>query len=153
MDLEHIGTALGVLSSMMGMATKVTEREFNQALIALQKELLEIQREAVALQQQNITLTNEVNELKKRQELGSTLQYDGYVYWSKGQDEYDGPFCSSCWDDRYKLIRLTHIPGNFSGKYRYECHAHKGTVHVPRSIVANYRNPRLIPEATNDITI
>jgi len=139
METTSISSALTLLSSILGMATKVNEREFNQAIIELQKALLNIQKEAAQLQQENINLTNQLSDLKQNLIDRSALEYDGYAYWVKIERGFDGPFCSVCVDNEHKRIRLTRIPGTFSGStYRYDCHVHKKSFLIPIDVITKH---------------
>src|SRR5271157_6398630 len=62
----------------------------------------------VDAKEENEALKAEIKTLKDAQVLAASLQHDGKVYWIARGDKWDGPFCSRCWDDNGKLIRLDH---------------------------------------------
>jgi hypothetical protein len=62
----------------------------------------------VDAKEENEALKAELKALKDIQALAASLQHDGKVYWIARDDRWDGPFCSRCWDDTGKLVRLDH---------------------------------------------
>jgi len=55
----------------------------------------------------------ELKELKDKQALAASLEFDGKVYWIAKGDKWDGPFCPICWHDSANLVRLDHQRARF----------------------------------------
>ncbi len=63
---------------------------------------LELYRQMIDLQTQVFDLVEENRSLKERLSTRETLTFRANAYWA-GED---GPFCSSCWDSKFQLVRL-----------------------------------------------
>ena len=59
------------------------------------------------LQQENEKVKTENNILKKNLEIKESIFLENNAYWIKKGDKKDGAFCTCCWDDSRKLIRLS----------------------------------------------
>jgi hypothetical protein len=81
-----------------------------QSLLDFSAKALELDNENNGLRQENI-------RLKEALEFQEELTYvkEKNSYWTK--ETNDGPFCSGCWDDRKKAIRLTEYAKHV-GRYR-----------------------------------
>lgn len=81
-----------------------------------------------ALVDENLALKNENFELKKKfdrmsemKKLESELIFKDNLYYRKKEDgAEDGPFCSKCWDDEKKMIRMVRKGGTNQHFYN-EC--------------------------------
>jgi len=75
--------------------------------IELYRQILDIQAEAMRLMEKIRALENDNHELKERFRIEENLKFDNDLYWLyKENNSKDGPFCSKCWDDNKKLIRV-----------------------------------------------
>ena len=54
-------------------------------------------------------LSKENNELKEQLKTKGEFTYKNNTYWNKE----DGPYCSACFDDKKRAIRMTTNPGNY----------------------------------------
>lgn len=72
--------------------------QYKQILDAQQK-LLEIQKKLDDLETDNKRLRGEL-------EIKGELVPEGNLYWLENDGKKDGPFCTRCWDDESKTIRL-----------------------------------------------
>ena len=58
------------------------------------------------------TLKSELRLLKDEKSLADSLEHDGTAYWIRKGEKWDGPFCSPCWDETEKLVRLQDDQGS-----------------------------------------
>jgi hypothetical protein len=76
----------------------------------LLSEIIDLKHEIVDIEEKNLSLRKENNDLKKAFEIKADLEFSDNAYWMKKEGGYDGPFCTGCWDDKHKLIRVTSEP-------------------------------------------
>jgi hypothetical protein len=84
--------------------------------LELYQRFLPLMDEIIKIKEQNIELQEENTKLKKQLEIKESLIFKNNSYYigdEKG-DIKDGPFCSCCWDDNAKLIRL-HEDKRYTG--------------------------------------
>lgn len=80
--------------------------------IQLYQKILDVQSQALHLMEENIKVRQENNDFKDKFNTKQKLLYQKQMYWFIEDDEYgdqknkDGPFCTRCWDDESKTIRL-----------------------------------------------
>ena len=75
--------------------------------IELYKDILNIQAEAMDLMDQIRVLKNENYELKEKFRIKEELRFVNDLYWVINcNEEKDGPFCSRCFDEKDRLIRM-----------------------------------------------
>ena len=79
--------------------------------IDLYRQILDLQQEALELVEENPRLKNEINKLIKNAEIDKELIFKDNYYYNKGEDGQEGPYCSNCWDNERKLIRVHTIYG------------------------------------------
>jgi len=73
-----------------------------QQILDAQQKLLEMQKRIEELESENKKLKEELGVKGK-------LVPEGNLYWLENDGKRDGPFCTRCWDDEKKTIRLhTH---------------------------------------------
>ncbi len=70
------------------------------------KQILEAQKELLEMQKKIAELETECKELKEKLKTKETLIFKDNAYWSVRDGAKDGPFCSCCWDDENKTIRM-----------------------------------------------
>lgn len=87
---------MGILDTVKDVVT-LMQKVDNIELI---RRMLELQTQVVALNEENLAL-------KERLTTQEQLSFRDNFYW-RGDD---GPFCSSCWDDKAKLVRIHKTPG------------------------------------------
>lgn len=73
--------------------------ELYQQILDVQQKLLEMQKRISDLEAEN----KELNEKLKTQE---SLVFENNAYWVEKGGKKDGPYCSCCWDDDKKTIRM-----------------------------------------------
>ena len=74
------------------------------------REILEAQEKMLEMQKRIAELENENKDLMGKLETKGKLIYDKNAYWEISGDKRDGPFCSCCWDDSKKIIRMQPCP-------------------------------------------
>lgn len=90
---------MGLGSALEKMTDYVTGSKDPQLLTAV----MEVQRELIAIQEENRALRQKVIDLENIDIISSELIYRGNCYYRN----YDGPFCTKCFDDEGKLIRMS----------------------------------------------
>lgn len=70
------------------------------------KQILDAQRELLEMQKKIFDLENANLELKSKLEIKDSFVFEKNAYWLNGSDKKDGPFCSCCWDNDKKTIRM-----------------------------------------------
>jgi hypothetical protein len=74
--------------------------------IELYEKLLAIQEKSLEVQEENKTFIAEIEELKRISSISGKLQFRDNAYHLPGDD---GPYCSCCWDNEKKLVRLHEL--------------------------------------------
>ena len=70
------------------------------------RQILEVQEKLLDMQKRIIDLETENKELKQKLKTQESLVFENNAYWIKDGNTKDGPFCSCCWDDDHKTIRM-----------------------------------------------
>lgn len=73
--------------------------ELQGELLSIYEKLLEQQKKISDLEQDNKNLINKL-------ETKGVLFFENNAYWINENDKKDGPYCSCCWDDNKKTIRM-----------------------------------------------
>ncbi len=84
------------IASVLREADKI--EQFRQ-ILDVQEKLLEMQKRIADLEQENA-------QLKNKLETQENLIFERNSYWIKKGNLSDGPFCSRCWDDEKKTVRM-----------------------------------------------
>ena len=72
---------------------------------------ISIQEKDLELMAKNQELREENARLRGELKIRDSLRFHQDAYWLDEVDQAtDGPFCSKCWDDDKKLIRLVFCP-------------------------------------------
>ena len=72
------------------------------------KQILEVQKELLEMQNKINELEIENKDLKEKLKIKDNIFFENNAYWIKKEnDNKDGPFCTGCWDNNTKLIRLS----------------------------------------------
>ena len=74
--------------------------------IELYGKILDLQKDAMDIVEENRNLKEENRSLKKRIELVGKMIFERNTYWIIEGENKDGPFCSACWDDKNKKVRM-----------------------------------------------
>jgi hypothetical protein len=87
------------LKSVAGVLQEAGKIEQYRQILDAQKELLEMQKRISDLESDN-------KSLKEKLEIKDSLIFDRNAYWIEKNSKKDGPFCSCCWDDNRKTVRM-----------------------------------------------
>jgi len=93
------------IKSTASIAKKLKDPELMEQVLNLQTSVLELQHHTQRLEKEN-------EALKKQIAIKESIFQKAGVYFSKKNNEVDGPFCTRCWDVDSKLVRLRIIQGN-----------------------------------------
>src|SRR3989344_1566211 len=74
--------------------------------IELYPQILETQEKLIEMQKKIVDLESENKRLREELEIKGQLVSERNVYWIEKNGVRDGPFCTRCWDDEHKPIRL-----------------------------------------------
>lgn len=105
-----------LLKDLLGIAKAVNNFELNQKLVELQQELMQLQDE-------NRTLKDRVRELEDQRKKGEEVLWANDAYWQQKGADWDGPFCTGCFDTDGRLVRLTKLEQAFHGIATHHCPA------------------------------
>ncbi len=131
MAIEAISTALQSLHVATEFAKyfKTTDLNLEKAeqkmkVAELLSSLAELKMNLASVQEEAIEREKKISELKSMLELKGNMIWERPFYWRQveGSNEKEGPFCSSCYDNRGKLIRLQKLNHAFWGCSVTECH-------------------------------
>ncbi|NLW90994.1 MAG: hypothetical protein GXY34_05275 [Syntrophomonadaceae bacterium] len=111
-NILEILDKFGAVAKVLRQADKIDE--FNM--------ILDLQEKTMALLSENEKIKREIAELKDLSELRKKLVFKSNLYWLSDE----GPFCSHCFDEKLKLIRM-----HKNGFYR--CPVCKDVVDDPTS--------------------
>ncbi len=111
--LESVGAALGIVKTISGIAKDVNSIELTRQIIDLQGKLLDVQRTMAELQDRNVGLKEQLRQATERKDMESRLSVEYHAYWLDKDGTKDGPFCTVCWDNNKKLVRL--LPDSVMG--------------------------------------
>ncbi len=70
------------------------------------KQILEAQKDLLEMQETISKLKSENKELNEKLEIKEKLFFERNSYWVGENNKTMGPFCSCCWDDTKKTIRM-----------------------------------------------
>lgn len=71
------------------------------------EQILGVQEKLLEMQNRIFELDTENKEMKEKLKTKESLIYERNAYWIEKDDEKnDGPFCSCCWDNDKKTIRM-----------------------------------------------
>ncbi len=87
------------LKSVAGVLQEAGKIEQYRQILDAQKELLEMQKRISDLELDN-------KDLKDKLQTKDSLTFENNAYWINKDGKKDGPFCSCCWDDHNKTIRV-----------------------------------------------
>ena len=112
-DMTTISAAISSVSSgiEIAKAVKDSSNSLEQAEIKLKMaELISVLADAkvafAELQEELLERDKQIRRLKEKAELKDSMKFERPFYWKYDDDTKDGPYCSLCYDEREKLIRL-----------------------------------------------
>lgn len=81
------------------LADKLNNLELKLVIIDLKEQVLNLRDE-------NVNLKEQLSEKEKYD-----MHFKRNMYWNP--DETDGPYCSKCWDDNKKAVRLAKVNNSY----------------------------------------
>lgn len=87
------------LKSVAGVLQEAGKIEQYRQILDALRDLLELQKKISELENVN-------SELRSKLEIKENLIFEKNSYWLQNGEKKDGPFCSCCWDDDRKTIRM-----------------------------------------------
>jgi predicted RNase H-like nuclease (RuvC/YqgF family) len=66
------------------------------------KKILDLQEKVLEMQETINKLTQENSDLNEQLKTNKKLVFKNNAYW----EGLDGPYCSACWDDKKRLVRM-----------------------------------------------
>lgn len=112
--LSTIATSMQLVSRLREINKKIKNAEFSNALADLGLELATLKSELAAVIEENTSLKA---QLSAKQQIHSLVFRNGAYFKPDG----DGPFCSGCYDNAGKTIRLTPTPAGFQDLASHTC--------------------------------
>lgn len=94
------------LKTVWEIARQYDNAELNQEILELQGEVGDLQQATHDLEARNRELERRVEELREKLSFKRSLRAVGDVYISDGDGEWDGPFCTRCWDVNRHRVRF-----------------------------------------------
>lgn len=90
--------------------------------IELYRQILDIQNEALGLTEDIKVLKQENQDLKNKFKIAGELIFKDNAYYIADEQGNikSGPYCSCCWDDKKKLIRMLERDNGW-GSHIIEC--------------------------------
>lgn len=70
------------------------------------QQILGVLEKLIEMQNRILTLETENKELSESLKTQESLVFKNNAYWIEKEEKKDGPFCSCCWDDNRKTIRM-----------------------------------------------
>ncbi|NBI08079.1 hypothetical protein [Senegalia massiliensis] len=100
--------------------------------VELYRALLDVQKESLDLLEENKNLKEKIKELKDNTEISKSLIFKNNSYYKKDDIEYKEPYCSNCWDNNQKLIRM-HLRNIYPGTLTAICNTCKTSTRTGES--------------------
>lgn len=76
------------------------------ATVQAQEKIMELREVHLQLREENLELQERIKELEEQLGIKGKMTFDGSVYWLRGDDTTDGPYCQRCFDRDGIPIRL-----------------------------------------------
>ena len=70
------------------------------------QQILGVLEKLIEMQNRILTLETENKELVESLKIQESLVFENNAYWIEKDSKKDGPYCSCCWDDHKKTIRM-----------------------------------------------
>lgn len=101
------------------------------------RQILDAQKELLQMQKTIADLESDNRQLKEELKMNKSLTFENNCYWTNEDNKKDGPFCSCCWDDNKKTIRMLPC----ANKAYFECPKCRNMVQVG----ADYNQNSFVP--------
>ncbi len=104
--LSSVKTATEIAKLLKDSDLSLEKAEMKLKLADMISALADAKIELSKVQEDIFEKDKKIKELEQASEVKKNIHYDGTFYWLKDDDKKDGPFCSQCYDNQRKLIRL-----------------------------------------------
>ncbi|KYH35844.1 hypothetical protein CLTEP_02370 [Clostridium tepidiprofundi DSM 19306] len=88
--------------------------------LELNRQIIDIETKVMELIEENKEIKRCNEELREKLKIKENLEFENNMYWIKEKDKTIGPFCTRCWDNEKKLLRL-HKKDDGWGTIYMEC--------------------------------
>jgi hypothetical protein len=127
------GIELTKLARKLLKRDKINRDELLGRLSEIHEQLVNARESLSDALEDNRSLKGEVEQLKAERDLRASVIPAEGAYWTRKADsKLDGPFCTVCWDDSAKLVRIQYRGDrqhNVKGLLKtYQCPLHEGTL-------------------------
>lgn len=99
----------------MGMYEEIKDSINLNDNVELLKNFMDIQKGYLQMKGELEEANKKIKQLEEKLTLKEKLIYKDNMYYINDGDKLDGPYCSRCYDDKNKLVRM-HI-----NRYNYQC--------------------------------
>mgnify|MGYP000564845516 CR=1 FL=1 len=116
--ISSISASINILKALRSANEKIKSAEFANSLADLELQLAEMKAKIADLISQNTDLRTENQALKQKAVTAPELIFtNGHYYTAQN----DGPFCTTCYEQSQKKVRLTQVPQGFDDLAKYTC--------------------------------
>lgn len=121
--VRTVSSGIDALKKLTDLAVKTQNIELQEGILELRSQLLEIKESLLEVKEENFNLREENKGLKQKvveletQTQGKLILKESVYYTESG----DGPFCTGCFDNNQKMIRVSELSGNFRLLGKYKC--------------------------------
>jgi hypothetical protein len=114
-----IQTTLQAIMQVKDISEKWQDAQVRALLISSIDQMQDVKEGALTLREENLRLRTDLAALTEKQRLKESLVFKFDSYWlPKDGELLQGPFCTKCFDDEGKMMRLQT---NFSGRNSHAC--------------------------------
>src|SRR5208283_3210902 len=85
---------------------KFDEKAYKSALGELLDKILDAKSNIMDLQELVYEKEREIKGLKDTLKIASEMTWADPYFWQWKDEKWEGPFCATCWQDKYKPVRL-----------------------------------------------
>ena len=93
---------MGIADGIKSIAKLV--KKYND--LELMKRIVDLETELLAIIEENNDIKRENTELKEAKAISESFVFEDNTYFRIEGGTRTGPYCSGCWDDKSKLVRL-----------------------------------------------
>lgn len=104
--LTSVKTATDIAKLLKESDISLEKAETKLKLAELIGALADVKMQLADVRELLVEKDEEIKRLENKFKLRGNLVYEQPYYWLETDDEKEGPFCSSCQDDKQKLARL-----------------------------------------------
>lgn len=106
--LGSVNSTISILGCLKSASKNIEDAQFKSLLADLSLEISELKLQLSGILEENMILKEENQKLRSTSEQSFTFDSSIGAYYAIGGD---GPYCSSCYDNNGKAIRLVRARG------------------------------------------